>query len=220
MFRRWQNLGEILPDWLEFFIDGFNDRPALLREVEEFAKREKVPILLPSAASFLRFLSSVLRPEKVLEIGTGIGYSTLSILMGYPPAKVITVDSNRKRAEVADSFFRKGGFEVDLIVSDGLDLMRSLICREEEFDLVFVDAVKSEYPFYNFKVQSLLSERGVAVFDNVLFRGYVAGRPFNSRYTRTVRLLKLFLESVKEYPGFSSTILPVGDGLLLLYRLV
>ncbi|TCK06231.1 O-methyltransferase [Phorcysia thermohydrogeniphila] len=218
MFKRWQNLGEILPDYLEKFVEDFGKKEEVLLEIEEFAKENKVPILLPSAASFLRFLVSLLRPKRVLEIGTGIGYSTLNIYYAYPEAEIITVDSNKKRALIAKEFFKKAGAKVELLEKDAFDVIRDFLSQGKTFDLIFIDSVKAEYPFFNYKVQALLSDGGVAVFDNVLFRGYVAGREFDKRYRRTVELLKLFLSQVKEYPAVKNYLFPVGDGLLVVLK--
>jgi predicted O-methyltransferase YrrM len=217
-FKRWQNLSEIVPDYIEEFASDYNSKESILIEVEEFAKENKVPILLPSAAVFLRFLVSVLKPEKVLEIGTGIGYSTLNIYYGYPETRIFTVDSNKERTSIAKEFFKKAGASIKLLEMDGFDAIREFLSKGETFDLIFIDSVKSEYPFFNYRVQSLLSNRGVAVFDNVLFRGYVTGKEFDKKYKRSVELLNLLLRHVKSYPNFCSSILPIGDGLLLLKR--
>lgn len=211
-------MGEILPDYLEKFVEDFGKKEEVLLEIEEFAKENKVPILLPSAASFLRFLVSLLRPKRVLEIGTGIGYSTLNIYYAYPEAEIITVDSNKKRALIAKEFFKKAGAKVELLEKDAFDVIRDFLSQGKTFDLIFIDSVKAEYPFFNYKVQALLSDGGVAVFDNVLFRGYVAGREFDKRYRRTVELLKLFLSQVKEYPAVKNYLFPVGDGLLVVLK--
>ncbi|RUM40448.1 MAG: O-methyltransferase [Desulfurobacterium sp.] len=217
-FKRWQNLSEIVPAYVEEFASDYNLREPVLVELEEFAKENKVPILLPSAAAFLRFLVSVLEPKRVLEIGTGIGYSTLNIYYGYPEAKIFTVDSNRKRIAIAKEFFKKVGAPIKLLEMDGFDAIKGFLSRGETFDLIFIDSVKSEYPFFNYKIQSLLSDRGIAVFDNVLFRGYVVKEDIPSKYERSVSLLRKFLKEVKEYPGFETFLIPIGDGLLLLKR--
>jgi len=218
-FPRWLNLGELLPEEVEVFLKGSFNREPLLEKVEEFAMKNKVPILLPSSACFLRFLVSVLKPKRILEIGTGIGYSTLNMLYALNgKCKVITVDSNKGRLKVARSFFSESGFDVKVVNADGLLYLRESIYKGIKFDLIFVDSVKSEYPFFNFKVQSLLAKNGIAIFDNVLFRGYLCRKEIPSRYKRTVNLLRKFLEHVKCYPNFVSCILPIGDGLLLIKR--
>jgi predicted O-methyltransferase YrrM len=217
-FNRWKNLSEIVPVDVESFVNVYNSRDEVLEDIEKFAVEEKVPILLPSAAALLELLIKLVKPEKILEIGTGIGYSTIVMAKAFPDAEILTVDSNLKRLKVAKEFFKKADLKnVTVIHSDAFGLIEDLLAEGEEFDFVFIDSVKSEYPFFNFKIQALLSERGMAVFDNVLFRGYVCGKSYDEkRYSRTVNLLKLFLNQIKEYPNFSVTLLPLGDGFLIL----
>ncbi|WP_456456721.1 O-methyltransferase [Thermovibrio sp.] len=217
---RWENLGEILPKEIEKFCKSFSSREKILLEVEDYAKKEKVPILLPSSAQLLRLITSIKKPKRVLEIGTGIGYSTLNIFFGYKKAEIKTVDTNKERLERAKEFFKKAKAKVEIVNSDGLDALREELSRGESYDLIFIDSAKGEYPFFHYKVQALLSRGGVAVFDNALFRGYVAGKEFEKRYERGVKLLKLFLAQVKDYPNFKEYLIPVGDGLLVLENLV
>jgi len=215
-FKRWQNLGEILPLEVEKFVSSYFPEEEVLREVEEYAKREKVPILLPSAAQLLRLIVSLKKPKKVLEVGTGIGYSTLNIHFACPEARITTVDSNAKRLEFAKKLFKKVRARVKTVHSDGLDFIRECLAEGEKFDLIFIDSAKGEYPFFHYKIQPLLKEGGVALFDNALFRGYAAGRPYEKKYERGVRLVKYFLKTVKDYPNFKAYLIPVGDGLLVL----
>jgi len=217
-FKRWKNLSEILLEHVEKFCNDFNEREEILTEIEDFASRTKTPILLPSAAAFLRLIIKLLKPEKVLEIGTGIGYSTLNVYFSWPEAEIVTVDSNKKRLEVAERFFKRAGAPIKTVCADGFDVIRKYLCDGISFNFVLIDSTKSEYPFFHYKVQALLEKGGMAVFDNVLFRGYVSGRNYDSRYERGVELLKFFLQSVRSYPGFENLLLPLGDGLLILFK--
>ncbi len=217
---RWENLSEILPEEVERFCNSFFEREEVLKEIERYAEREKVPILLPSSAQLLRLITSLKRPQKVLEIGTGIGYSTLNIFFGYRKAKIKTADTNKKRLEKAKEFFKKAGAQVEVVNFEGINLIREELSRGNRYDLIFIDSAKGEYPFFHYKVQALLSKGGVAVFDNVLFRGYVAGKEFDGKYERGIKLLRLFLEQVKCYPNFKKYLIPIGDGLLILENLV
>ncbi|SNR67184.1 O-methyltransferase [Desulfurobacterium atlanticum] len=216
--NRWNNLSEIIPENVENFISIYNKREPLLIEIEEFAKKEKVPILLPSSANLLKLLCKLKQPRTILEIGTGIGYSTLSILYALNGnCELISVDFNRDRIEIASSFIKKSGFKATLIHNDAFNALRDFLAEGKTFDFIFIDSMKSEYPFFNYKIQALLKENGMAVFDNVLFRGYVCG-VHPERYKRAVFLLKKFLKDVKTYPNFENSIIPVGDGLLITER--
>ncbi|WP_457680557.1 O-methyltransferase [Thermovibrio sp.] len=218
-YKRWENLSELLPKEVEDFVNAWQEREEVLKDVEEKAKREKVPILLPSSAQLLRLITELVKPKTVLEIGTGIGYSTLNLFFACPQSQITTVDSNSKRLETAKSFFKKAGAEINAVLKDGLSFVNEALAEGREYELIFVDATKSEYPFYNYKVQALL-KRGVIIFDNALFRGYVAGVKYEKRYERGVKLLRHFLNSVKDYPNFKSYLIPVGDGLLVMEKLV
>ncbi len=217
-YKRWENLSELLPPQVEEFVNSWWEREEILKEVEKRAKEEKVPILLPSAAQVLRLITRLVKPERVLEIGTGIGYSTLNIHLAYPKTRITTVDSNPKRLEVAKEFFKRVKAPIEVVAADGLSFLRGALAEGQQYDLIFVDSAKGEYPFFNYKVQALL-RRGVIVFDNALFRGYVAGVEHHRRYRRGVKLLKHFLKTVKGYPNFKSYLLPVGDGLLVIEKL-
>jgi len=219
-FKRWRNLGEILPEEVEELAASFSAGEKVLREIEEVAKREKIPILLPSAAQTLRLITSLKKPREVLEVGTGAGYSTLTVYFAHPQARITTVDSNPKRLKLAEEFFKRAGAPVKTVPSDGLEFIRECLAKGKEFDLIFVDSAKGEYPFFNYKVQALLRGGGIALFDNALFRGYAAGRPYPKKYERGVKLLKHFLKTVKEYPGCRSYLIPVGDGLLVVEKLL
>jgi predicted O-methyltransferase YrrM len=217
-FKRWKNLSEIVPEKVELLSNELFKREPVLLEIEEFAKREKVPILLPSSAQLLRLLVAFSKPGKVLEIGTGIGYSTLNIFFAYPQAQITTVELNPKRLKKAKEFFERAGAEIRAVEAEALDFVREELFKGESYDFIFVDSAKGEYPFFNYKLQALLNKGGTLLFDNVLFRGLVVEEEVPKKYKRGVELLKVFLKGVKEYPGFKSYLIPVGDGLLVQTR--
>ncbi|WP_456395937.1 O-methyltransferase [Desulfurobacterium sp.] len=214
--ERWQNRSEIVPPNIEDFTSQFNAREQILKEIEQYASENKVPILLPSAARFLQIICRSKKPENILEIGTGIGYSTLSMLFALKGRCHITsVDFNIERIKIAGKFIKKAGFSVNLIFDDSFNIIRKLLAEGATFDMIFVDSVKSEYVFMNYKIQALLKHSGIAIFDNVLFRGYVCNE-HPPRYKRTIKLLKKFLSHVKTYPGIITSIIPIGDGMLII----
>jgi predicted O-methyltransferase YrrM len=217
MFNRWKNLSDILHEDIESFVNSYVEKPEILTEMEAFASKNKVPILLPVSASFLSLLCIMLKPKNILEIGTGIGYSTLSMYLSLNgECRITTVDSNAGRVSAAKHFFRKAKAKnMEVIEGDAFDIIDRMISESRVFDMVFVDSVKAEYPFLNYRVQALLNRNGLAVFDNVLFRGMVVRRNIEKRYQRSIKLLKHFLKSVKTYPNFRSFIVPIGDGVLI-----
>ncbi len=218
-WKRWLNLGFLCPDKVEKFCNDFWERAQILKEIEDFAAREKVPILLPISASLLSLIVRLKEPSRVLEIGTGIGYSTAVIKLS--GARFIkSVDSSKVRLQKAEEFFQKHGLreKVEFVQADAFELIRRELCEGRSYDFIFVDSVKSEYPFLVGKLHSLLSESGVLIFDNVLFRGFVSSEDVPRKYERTVKLLRLFLKSAKQVKGFENFLVPVGDGFLISLR--
>ncbi|OMH40601.1 O-methyltransferase [Desulfurobacterium indicum] len=216
--ERWQNRSEIIPPDIEDFTSKFNEREHLLKEMEQYASENKVPILLPSAARFLQIICRSKKPVNILEIGTGIGYSTLSMLFALEgKCHVTSVDFNIERIKVAREFIKRAGFSVNLIFDDSFNIVRELLSKGATFDMIFVDSMKSEYIFMNYKIQALLKPGGIAIFDNVLFRGYVCNN-HPPKYRKSIKLLKMFLSHVKTYPGITTSIIPIGDGLLIIEK--
>ncbi len=214
--NRWNNLSEITPTEIEKFVDIYNKGNHLLIEMEKFAAENKVPILLPSSAKLLQLICRLKQPKTILELGTGIGYSTLNMLLAVNgKCNLTSVDFNADRIEIARSFIKKSDFKTDFICNDIFETITELICNERKFDLIFADSMKSEYPFFNYKIQTLLNNNGIAIFDNVLFRGYICDN-YPKKYKRSVKLLKKFLDDIKTYPSFDISLLPVGDGLLVI----
>ncbi|WP_457570187.1 O-methyltransferase [Desulfurobacterium sp.] len=216
--ERWQNRSEIVPPDIEDFTSQFNEREQLLKEMEQYASENKVPILLPSAARFLQIICRSKKPENILEIGTGIGYSTLSMLFALKgECHITSVDFNIERIKLAGEFINRAGFSANLIFDDAFNTIRNLLSEGVTFDMIFVDSMKSEYVFMNYKIQSLLKPGGIAIFDNVLFRGYVCN-DHPPRYKRSIKLLKMFLSHTRDYPGTITSIIPIGDGLLIIEK--
>ncbi|MCI5971234.1 MAG: O-methyltransferase, partial [Oscillospiraceae bacterium] len=116
----------------------------LLKEMENFAKTHYVPIIQKETMHFLKFLMSVIKPEKILEIGTAIGYSSL-VFSQYlkEGGKIITVELDEDMAKIALENFKKAqNKSIKLIIGDGGDV---LLNTNEKFDVVFLDANKSLY---------------------------------------------------------------------------
>ena len=142
----------------------------VLEEVEREALENRVPIIRKETQSFLKTLISLQRPEKILEIGTGSGFSAL-LMCEYAPAKcrVMTIENYEKRIAAAKENFRRAGREeqITLVEGDALEVLGSL---EGTFDFVFMDAAKAQYIYYLPEVLRLLGDGGVLVSDNEIGR--------------------------------------------------
>ena len=193
------------------------ERDHLLQEMEELALQQTIPVVTPAVGNFLAWLVHTAKAARILEIGTAIGYSTLWLARAAEKhnGHVITIDMNLARRQEALNYFARAG-QTGRITSLAGDARKILPGLEGPFDLVFIDAAKGEYLEYFDLVQNLIKPGGLLVVDNVLFRGWVVpGAKFEPKYQRMVNSLREFLHELHNHPEFSTTVLPLGDGLSL-----
>lgn len=186
----------------------------------EQAKIAGVPSVRPDVARFLTFITAALRPKRILEIGTGAGYSTFAMLQGAGSSleALISIESNPQRYALAQSLLQgtPHSEKLDLRCGKALDVMATL--DSEPFDFVFIDAIKRDYPRY-FHVLSC-TPQAVIVFDNMLFRGMVAKEKAElpARYHQGVSEIAEFTQFLTHHATYDTTLLPLGDGMILARR--
>ncbi|MFJ6669607.1 O-methyltransferase [Actinosynnema sp. NPDC091369] len=162
----------------------------------------------------LRFLAAALQAKAVVEIGTGAGVGALYLLGGMPAAGVLTsIDVAPEHQRAARVAFAEAGIAVSrtrLIMGRALEVLPRL--TDGAYDLVFVDAAKSEYPKYLAEGVRLLRPGGVIAFDNVLWHGRVVDPAHRDPDTTAMRDVA---RAVREDDRLVPVILPLGDGLLV-----
>lgn len=171
----------------------------------------------PGGGSVLRFLASSTGARSVVEVGTGTGVSGLWLLRGMLPDGVLTsVDIEAEHQRLARETFTDAGIPSQryrLISGPALDVLPRL--TDNHYDLIFVDAAKGEYVGYLEEAVRLLRPGGVVAFDNALWHGRVADPAQRDSETTVVREVG---RTVREDERFLSTLLPVGDGLLVAHK--
>lgn len=190
------------------------ERDPLLREMEEQALKETIPVVTPMVGNFLNLLVHTCKAQAILEIGTAIGYSTIWLARAAEKTggHVTTIDLNRDRSARALEYFKRAGLANCVTALEG-DARKILPTLGSTFDFVFIDAAKGEYLEYLNLIYPLIAPGGLLVVDNVLFRGWVVpGSAFAPKYDRMVSGLRQFLQDLCENPNFSTTVLPFGDG--------
>lgn len=190
------------------------ERDPLLREMEEQALRETIPVVTPTVGNYLSLLVHMSKAQSILEIGTAIGYSTIWLARAAEETggHVTTIDLNKDRLARSIDYFKRAGLEERITTLEG-DARKILPTLESKFDFVFIDAAKGEYLDYLHHIYPLIAPEGLLVVDNVLFRGWVVpGSDFPPKYDRMVGGLRHFLQDLCQNPGFSTTVLPFGDG--------
>lgn len=165
---------------------------------------------------FLSMISQMIRPKKILEIGTFTGYSAYCLSKGLQDdGKLITIEINDELEGMIRSFLATSGIEdkVELIIGDALQLLPEM---KESFDLIFIDANKEHYPAYYKSCMPLLKKGGFLVADNVLWGGKVVEpSPGDASSLK----LHEFNTMVHQDVQVENVFLTVRDGLLLLKRL-
>ncbi|MDQ7093880.1 O-methyltransferase [Desulfosporosinus sp. PR] len=203
------------PFEMEHYLETLlGERDPLLREMEEQALQETIPVVTPMVGNFLNLLVTMSRAQAVLEIGTAIGYSTIWLTRAVKKNRghVTTIDMNRDRLNRAIQYFERAELKKYITALDG-DARKILPQLPSTFDFVFIDAAKGEYLDYLNLVYPLIVPGGVLVVDNVLFRGWVVpNTTFAPKYERMVGRLRQFLEELSRNPEFTTTVLPFGDG--------
>jgi predicted O-methyltransferase YrrM len=201
---------EAITAYVEEFLS--EDEPLLTARRNAREVGGAVPIG-PAGGATLRFIASALNAKTVVEIGTGCGVSGIWMLRGMHPDGVLTsVDADPEHQRLARSVFAEAGFAPNryrLIGGKAGEVLPRL--TDGNYDLVFCDADKHEYPEYLAAAVRLLRSGGVVAFDNALWSGRVADPGNTDADTVAIREVH---ELVRENEHLAPVLLPVGDGLL------
>jgi len=187
----------------------------LLKEIENEARRRFMTVMLKDSFDVLIDTVKTKQPKRILELGTAVGYSGIAMLNASPNARLYTVEYLEERAKEAHENFIKAGVDkrVEQFIASADEVLDNL---SGEFDFMFIDAAKSHYEHYFDMLDKHLEHGGVMVFDNVLFRGYVEGKAeYKHRMNTIVTNMRKFIERLKNNENYVTTVLDVGDGLLI-----
>lgn len=202
------------------FIRSFEKtRAGFLGEFEKTARLEGLPILKPEAARFLETLCALRKPKRILEIGAAIGFSALLMKNASPDIReIMTIDRYDFMIKRARPNLEKGDPEhiIKLLEGQASEILPTLTGK---FDLIFLDAAKGQYPRFLPHCLRLLADDGVFITDNILCGGIVAGRPLEKRRDKTtVVRVNEFLNELNNNEELYTSILPVGDGMVMCVR--
>ena len=187
-------------------------KDSLLKEIEEYADENRVPILNQYSANLLEQIILMLRPKRVLEIGTAVGYSSIRIarLLGRQTT-FHTIEKSQDNILLAKENIAKASLQNKIKIIEG-DALRILPQMKKKYDLIFLDADKEDYKRLFDYSMLLLKKGGVIFVDNLLWHGYVASKNVPSKYKNSTRHIKEFNRIFMLQPSLRSIILPVGDG--------
>ncbi|MCR4945137.1 MAG: O-methyltransferase [Clostridium sp.] len=207
-------------DYMEEYIKKLvPEKQGTLKEIEEFARENGVPIVQEETGRFLEFMVNMKKPLRILELGTAIGFS--SILM-YEAAgtktEIVTIERDPKMIELAKVNLKRFNLEDKIKIMEGecLEVLEKL---NEPFDLIFMDAGKGHYNHFLPHCLRLLNKSGIIIADNVLFRGMVASDELVKRRKITiVKRMRTYLDMVSNDDELITSVIPMGDGIAITKR--
>lgn len=213
-------MSKITYDYMEDYIRGLiSERSGIIKEIEDFARENGVPIVQKEVAKFLEFMVSMKKPLRILELGTAIGFS--SILMyeasGTEP-HITTIERDENMIRMAKENLGRFNLADKIIIEEG-DCLEVLEKLDEPYDLIFMDAGKGHYNHFLPHCLRLLKEDGIIIADNVLFRGMVATDELVKRRQITiVKRMRTYLEMVSNDENLITSVIPMGDGIAVTKR--
>ena len=194
------------------------DFATMFEEIEKSARERFIPVILDDSKEELLALVDKIKPKRILEIGTAIGYSGSLMLTQCEGAMLDTIELLEQRRQEAIGNFEKFGVSdrVNCYLGDCMELLPQVI-KGNMYDLVFIDGPKSKYLQYLELVKDNINKGGYVFCDNVLFRGMVLnGKKPPHKFRTIVVGLRKFLEFLKNSTDFRSEIKEKGDGIAII----
>lgn len=197
----------------QYIVNTFAEEDEVLKSVVEETEKLKLPLIQvsPENGKFLYLLIKIISAKRVLEIGTLTGYSAIWMARGLPgDGKLITLEYEKKHAEVAKKNFKKAGLEnkIELIQGKAIESLDRI--SNQKFDFVFIDADKVSNPAYFDKVIGMMNRGGLITADNTLRNGEVVDFDTTDEGTKGIQI---FNEKVAKDPRVESLLVPISDGL-------
>lgn len=191
----------------------------ILAELEVYALENRVPIVHPEVCALLKVIGLTLKPKRILEIGTAIGYSTIllsSVLNS--EGKIDTIERNEHMVDAATSNIKKAELDNTINIISG-DALEVLGCLDKQYDMIFLDAAKGQYPEFLPHCMRMLKTGGVLFTDNVLYKGMIANDDLVVRRKKTiVTRMRKYLDEICNSDALETSIIPIGDGVALSYK--
>lgn len=186
-----------------------------LQKIKEKALEEHIPIIMDDTLEVIQKLLIENKPNRILEIGTAVGYSAICFSEFLNEnGKIDTIEREIDRVEQAKENIKLTEVEdkINIYEGDAVDILPTL---NEKYDIVFIDAAKGKYPFFLKEAMRMINKNGIIIADNVLYKGYVMG-DYNKHKQRTaVRNLREYIKEITENENIETQILEVGDGLAI-----
>ena len=184
-----------------------------LEALRIYAEEKNVPVIRREMEPFMRVLLQTVRPGRILEIGTGIGYSALFMDSCLEHPEIVTIENYEPRLQEAEKIL-EGHTNIKLVKEDAANVLKEL---EGPFDFIFLDAAKAQYMAMLSDIRRLLPKGGILLADNVLQDGeLIRSRYLTPRRQRTIHeRMREFIWEMKHSPDFETSLVTLGDGIIL-----
>ncbi|MGY3725465.1 Predicted O-methyltransferase YrrM [Granulicatella balaenopterae] len=211
----------VKPEIVEYMRTQQKPFEGVVGELEKYANELGIPIVPHETAVFLDFLMGIYQPQHILEIGTAIGFS--ATLMAQHLAKggtLTTIDRFELMYTRAKANFKKAGIDdvVTQLEGDAKDILPTL---NETYDFIFMDSAKAKYYEFFPYCMDLLKVGGILMVDDIFQGGTILDDEKNipKRVRKIHRRLNMFLDTVQNDPSLKTSLVPLGDGIILIQKL-
>ena len=193
------------------------DYEYLISKMEKYADQKGVPIMEKDGINFLKEFISLNNVKRILEIGTAIGYSAINMALVNDDVTVTSIERDKDRYLKAIKNVKEFNLEdrITLLLCDALEVE-----LEEEYDLIFIDAAKSQYIKFFEKFSKNLSQKGFIVTDNIDFHGLTNSDKSNmsKNLRQLITKLEKYIDFLKDNEEYKTRFFKVGDGIAISVR--
>lgn len=211
----------VKPELVDFMRKELKPFSGGLAEIEAYANERGIPIIPHETAVFLNMIVGILKPQRILEIGTAIGFSGSMMAQHLgEDGHLTTIDRFDIMIERAKNNFEKMGLsdKVTLLEGDAANILPTL---EGTFDFIFMDSAKAKYYEFLPHCMRLLEEGGMLIVDDVFQGGTILEeeKEIPRRVRKIHRRLNLLMDTVLNHPSLETALVPLGDGLLMIKKI-
>lgn len=186
-----------------------------LKVIKEKALEEHIPIIMDDTLEVIDTYLKEMKPKRILEIGTAVGYSAICFSKYLAEDGIIdTIERDEERIADAKRNIKEMDLnnKINIYEGDAVEILPNL---NNKYDMVFIDAAKGKYTFFLEQSLRMLDKNGIIFADNILYKGYVLS-DYNKHKQRTaVRNLREYIKQTTENTDLKTQILEVGDGLAI-----
>jgi predicted O-methyltransferase YrrM len=207
-------------DYIEEYLRShIPENTGILKSMEDYARDNYVPIVQKEVANLIKLLIEIKKPNKILELGTAIGYSAIFMnICSGGKSEIYTIERDARMLQIANKNILEyeKTEKIHVIAGDCLEVLSNM---SDNFDIIFIDAGKGHYDDFLPHCLRLLSKDGIIIADNVLFRGMIATDELVIRRKITiVKRMRSFIKTISEDKNLSVSIIPFGDGVALIRK--